>query len=57
MMTARGNMAAEDKVYSADLSYPKEEEVKKCLIYRLFGEFNPKLCMDCHASTKAVLLV
>lgn len=26
----------EDKVYSSDLSYPKEE--KKCLIYRIFGK-------------------
>jgi hypothetical protein len=28
---------AEERVYSSDLSYPKEE-VNKCLIYRLFGK-------------------
>ncbi|XP_018561721.1 sialin [Anoplophora glabripennis] len=34
---------AEDKVYSSDLSYPKEE--KKCLIYRIFGQVPARLVL------------
>ncbi|KAJ8985189.1 hypothetical protein NQ317_018218 [Molorchus minor] len=34
---------AEDKVYTSDLSYPKEE--KKCLIYRIFGQVPARLVL------------
>ncbi|VEN62144.1 unnamed protein product [Callosobruchus maculatus] len=33
----------EDKVYSSDLSYPKEE--KKCLMYRIFGQVPARLVL------------
>jgi hypothetical protein len=35
---------AEERVYSSDLSYPKEE-VNKCLIYRLFGQVPARLVL------------